>query len=353
MTAAPALAFPASKALAGWWRHLAPYKPSSIWIAHLVLHRVEAPVIAQQPSPVDSLGLFVLKAVAVTPGATASTIAELLDLPAGFVRQVLNNLAADHLVYENPDSSWAATASGAEAIEHGIYTRAEFQRRPFYFVETEQAAPPQYLHLLNHPAMTDWHAHDAWRFDVNVLHNCLAEPVQWKTQRRFPDDVLRVAALVCAETSRPAARADWQSIILDQPRHLLALLMTVGQHSNAQELLGFAIQQESLALKHDTPAFQLSAPWQQVFPALAQDPSLDQWRQAWHDWCRPRGLLLPEGENCPLERRGFKLRATLSNHLISKLRDIHSEVLHGDTWLLAGSGRTRAAATVQIVEQAS
>jgi hypothetical protein len=350
MTADSALAFPASKALAGWWRHLAPYKPSSIWIAHLILHRVEAPVIAQQPSPVDSLGLFVLKAVAVTPGATASAIADLLDLPAGFVRQVLKDLATNDLVHENPDNSWATTATGAEAIKHGIYTRAELQRRPFYFVENEQAAPPQYLYLVNHPDMTEWHAHDAWRFDVNVLQNCLAEPVQWKQQRRFPDDVLRVAGLACAETTRPAARADWQSIILDQPKHLLALLITVGQ-SSGQELLGFAIQQEPLALKSDPPAFQLSAPWQQVFPTIAQDPALDQWRQAWHEWCRPRGLLLPETENCPLERRGYKLRAMLSNQLISRLRDIHSEALRGETWLLAGSGRTRAAATLQIVEQ--
>lgn len=42
MTAVAPLTFPGTRALAGWWRLLAPRQPRAMWVAHLLLHRIEA-----------------------------------------------------------------------------------------------------------------------------------------------------------------------------------------------------------------------------------------------------------------------------------------------------------------------
>ncbi|HEV3444311.1 MAG TPA: hypothetical protein VG099_06685, partial [Gemmataceae bacterium] len=80
MTAAPALAFPPSKTLLSWWTQLAPFRPSALWVGHLLLHRVEALVSAQRPCPIDPIALFVLRAVALAGPASLETIAHHLAL---------------------------------------------------------------------------------------------------------------------------------------------------------------------------------------------------------------------------------------------------------------------------------
>src|SRR5262249_35580821 len=42
MMVSSSLAYPGSRSLAGWWRQLAPLHPRAVWLAHLLLHRVEA-----------------------------------------------------------------------------------------------------------------------------------------------------------------------------------------------------------------------------------------------------------------------------------------------------------------------
>jgi len=80
------------------------------------------------------------------------------------------------------------------------------------------------------------------------------------------------------------------------------------------------------------------------------DLSLDHWRHAWRAWCHPRGLPVAEVDACILERQGCRLRVTAVPRLIERLRTARSDVFKGEAWLLAGTGRLRAAAQVELVE---
>ena len=55
MSAAPWPAWPTSRVLAGWWPQLAPYRPSGLWVLHLLLHRIEAAVGVARNTPQEKL----------------------------------------------------------------------------------------------------------------------------------------------------------------------------------------------------------------------------------------------------------------------------------------------------------
>src|SRR5262249_52639589 len=61
MNASAPLAFPGSRALAGWWRHLAPREPRALWVGHLLLHHLEVLVERTEQRRPDPVAGFVLK----------------------------------------------------------------------------------------------------------------------------------------------------------------------------------------------------------------------------------------------------------------------------------------------------
>jgi hypothetical protein len=57
-----------------------------------------------------------------------------------------------------------------------------------------------------------------------------------------------------------------------------------------------------------------------------------------------------EADAAVLRRHDYQLEARLPARLIERLRAARSDVFHGETWLLAGTGRARAAACLKVVE---
>jgi hypothetical protein len=351
MSAASAPAFPTSKVLAEWWKDLAPRTPRGICIAHLLLHRVEALASLVRPAPLEPLELFVLRAVAVSPPAAPKLIAEQLELPAAFVQQVLRRLSGAGLVHDENGFAWSVTPAGGGAITNGIYGRLERQRRSFYFVDHEPAhGRPEYLNLLSHPAVATWSTTDAWHFDTAILKECVQRPAEWKRQRGFPEEIVEIVdAAMNAHVGAPAAE-DWRSIILDQPRHLLALLLVLPGGAGGESLLGFAVRQDGWTLQMDVPVFQLTPPWQNVFPDLAFTPRPEDCRQAWRAWCQERGLLSSEAEAFGLEYKPCGLRVSVTAPFLRSVRATASEALRGEAWLLVGDGRIRTAARLEFTE---
>jgi hypothetical protein len=351
MTAAPALVFPGGRTLAGWWKQLVSYAPRALWVGHLLLHRVEALVAVHKPFRVDPLPGFVLRAVSA--GASLEELDDRLHLGRPLIRQILQQLESEKLLERAAAVRWSLTSLGRQALEHGQYPRGSHERRSFSFVESEQPGQePRFLHLLNHPSLSPWPAAEGWRFDVGLLTACLRQTPAWKQQHNFPLEV--DAVLTAADTGDPSATIPpWQRVILDRPEHLAAALILAPVGAGHERLLGFAVQQEGWGLQAREPVFTLNGDWRETFPDLTAEPAAELWRQAWRAWCQPRNLPPAEAEACVLERQDYHLRVTAPARLVERLRAARSDVFKEEAWLLAGSGRLRSAARIELIDGAA
>jgi hypothetical protein len=370
MTGGPTLLFPGSRVLAGWWRELASFKPQALWIGHLALHRVEALVRLQRSSSVAAFPQFVLKALALSNGGTLESLEQCLALGRPLLRQVLRSLQAENLVDTVEGATWSLTPLGRQAAENGAYPRHLQERLPFYFVETGQVqAPLHYLQLQCPIPLPLWPGSDCASapFSADLLDGCFHESDAWKKQHGFNREVGEVFRAGPAMDSSPSAEKRQQALI-DRVEHLVAMLVLTGGDTLSgpnpeakagrtivnQEsmlparLLGFAIQPDGWTLHMGAPVFRLDGDWQAPFPELGSAPSAESWREAWRTWCQPRGLPATDVEASVLEMNGCRLLVKAPSALVQRLRAARSDVFKGEAWLLAGKGRLRMAAQVEI-----
>lgn len=350
------LAFPGSRALAGWWRQLAPYHPEAVWVGHLALHRVEALVDLAHPYPVDRFRLFVLQAVSQgVPGKPAPSAEEhLTHLDGRFhvgrplLRQVLRSLEAERLVVTHGEGGWLLTREGQEALERGEYVQTTQERRGFHFVEPRRPGDvPHYLNLNSHSGAPEPATESGPPFDISTLEACVARPQEWKERYGFPTDVRAVPGI----PADPAAA--WRHIIVARPEYLAAALVPITDEREGRRLLGFAARQDGWSLQTSEPAFVVRQSWHELFPELTARPASEAWRQAWAQWCRPRDL--PEGEvsACIIEPEGARLVVRAPARLIERLRAVRSDALKGEAWVLVGDGPLRRAALLDLIEQSA
>src|SRR5947209_4896883 len=296
--ASPPLAWPGGRVLAGWWRQLAPYRPESLWVAHLLLHHVEALVRVAQPISLDPFAVHVLRALALSVRQTAGDLDRRLHLGAPVVLRLLAGLAAEGLAAGEPGAGWAVTDAGRRAVTEGRYARPRHERRTFHFVEGGPPEPaPRFLNLTGH-ACTPWPAGEGWAFDPHALAACVGRPAAWKERHGFPPDVEEVVGLDAAAPAVPP----WQRVMLDRPERMSAALVHAAGEDGGRRLLGFAFRQEGWALETDQPAFALGAGWEEVLPDLAEEPPVEAWRQAWLAWSQPRALPPADTAACRFER---------------------------------------------------
>jgi hypothetical protein len=266
-----------------------------------------------------------------------------LHLGRPLLRQLMRLLANEGLVRAENNGCWALTGLGRKALEAGEYPRASQERRVFHFRDPRAAGGPgrgelSFVHLRG--GAVPWAAGEDWQFQLDALHACVAQSVEWKQQHGFPAEVSEVVG------SAAAGEAAWQQVIVDRPERLLAAL--VRPAADPSRLLGFAVRQDGWHLQSQEPVLIVPGQASEQFPELAEDPPLGAWQQAWQAWCQTRQAPPAEVEQCTLELHDAQLRVSVPPGMRERFRETRSDVLRGEVWLLAGDGPIRRAAVVEI-----
>ena len=97
------------------------------------------------------------------------------------------------------------------------------------------------------------------------------------------------------------------------------------------------------------PCPEAGADWPESFPDLVTDPPVEKWRHAWADWCQTRNVPEAVTAAAHLERRDQRLLVALARPLLERLRPLAGPVFKGDVWILAGEGRLRSAARLEVL----
>jgi hypothetical protein len=349
MTGVPALVYPGSRVLAGWWKQLVPWQPRALWIGHLLFHRIEALVGLHRPVPLDSLLLFVLRALALGRDQTLEQLDNHLHLGRSLLRQILHQLQADQLARSAAEGAWSLTDLGRQGLAEGAYARPAHERRTFHFAESEPSTGrPHFVRVQNAAPFAPWPVPEGWQFDASLLIACVAQPAVWKERHGFPQDVLEVLHAPTAASSCPTGPSPWERIILDRPERLLAVLVLVASAEQGERLIGLAVQQEGWVLQGREPVFVWPEDWRELLGSAGSEPTQDQWQQAWRAWCQPRGLPAADVDACSLERKDHRLLLRAPGRMVERLQSTRSDILKGEAWLLAGTGRVRTAARVEL-----
>src|SRR6266511_1765260 len=180
MTAAPTLSWPGSRVLAGWWPSLGRWHPRSLWLHHLLLHRVEALVSVSRSPPLERLNRLLLEALAAFP-QQATVLAGQLGLDVPFLTRLLADLGAAGLARADASGTWTPTESGRQVLSGQADACTLQERRTFWFAEGARFLP------LDNPPVSHG-PEPAAAFDIRTLQDCLTQPAEWKQHHGFPAD---------------------------------------------------------------------------------------------------------------------------------------------------------------------
>jgi hypothetical protein len=327
---------PGGRVVQGWWRELAPWRPQRLYFAHLLLHRVEALLEEVSLHPLDTFEQALLRTLSLPPPRPN------LHVERPVLTRLLDELSARGLIrFSDPARQAELTPAGHEALTAGGVVLRRQERCVLHFVERVPGEPPAYLPLTR-PAGTPLPVAEDWRFDLSVLQASVGQTPEWKVRERFPP-VERIAGQGGGEP------ADWREVVLVRPEQLLLALARVLPDGGGPSLLAFSVQADGWVLQRE-PVLALAEPWPEVVRELTAEPSAEAWRHAWQAWCQQRGVPPGEVAECRLEPVDHRLLVRAPERLVERLRVARSDALKGGAWLLAGTGRARAAALLELVE---
>jgi hypothetical protein len=349
MSAAFVQSWPGSRVLLGWWRELASRKPQQMHVSRLLVHRVEALILVRRPRPLDpwQRALLGLAGAHIPHGGELLESLTDLQMDVQVLGQLVRELAESGLLHRNGTGRWQMTPAGRHALETGAAPVAAEERRTFAFVDNSALIlPPHFLPLELGPArLTEPAAPEAagCSFEAASLEACIQQTPEWKARFHFPTDV---ESLLPPRPDESAA-ANWRRVILDAVEQRLLVFIHTSPSPTAQRLLGFSVRPEGWALEPE-PLLALTGGWEQALPDLAVQPSLEMWYQAWQTWSHPRSLPAAEVAACRLERADHRLLVFAPPRLIDRLRAARSDAIKQEAWLLAGDGRMRTAAQIDL-----
>jgi hypothetical protein len=349
MSAAFVPSWPGSRVLLGWWRELSGRKPLQVRICRLLLHRVEALVRVNRSHPLDrwQRALLILANTHASRGGEVTSSLTDLRVDIQVLGQLIRELTATGLLHRNGDGRWQMTPAGRRALETGTLAVAAEERRLFVFADNSTVGrPPHFLPLESGSARLGGAAPpDAagCSFEAAALEACLGQTPAWKSRFRFPAEV--EALLPPRPDESPAA--NWRRVILDTMEQRFIVFIHAARTSAVPLLLGFSVRPEGWELE-PKPLPALADGWEEALPDLTAEPSLDSWRLSWQEWAHPRGLPRAEVEACRLERHDHRLLVQAPLRLIDRLRTARSDAVKQEAWLLAGQGRARIAAQIEL-----
>jgi hypothetical protein len=340
MRPAPPLVFPSSRVLAGWWRQLAPLAPRSLAVAHLLLHHVEALLVADRGPPLDPFAAFTLRALALSPSATPPELEGRLHLGRQVVGRILEELASDGLAESDDAGHWHVTGAGRALAGGGESRQTVYERRALHFRD----GPPGEFVPIDEADCSAVAPPAGWSFDPAALRRCIGQPPDWKRRRGFPIEVR--ALLTPDEPEEPGEPPAWRRVVLDRAEHTVLALAVV--QGDGEELRGFAVEPRGWLLGASRPVLSMGAGWAEAFPELARGPAQEAWRGAWRTWCQNNGVPAPEADSCAISREGPMLRVQVPGALRGRLHMGNGEASRDEVWLLAGEGGMRTAARVEL-----
>ncbi len=327
MSSAIAMTLPGGRPLVGWWRDLSTFGPLRLWFAHLVLHRLEALVEFEATSALDALGsalLASLRSRQAPPDLRA--LQSDMNLESALFQRLVDHLTATGMLTLDAEGrvSGVRPASSAAPRLRG--------RRILHFTD----GTPTHFLPLNGATCTALMPPAGWAFDVGELERFAAQPPAWRRDNLFPADIRRfIRPADLPEPNRAEA------VIVDRAEQvLLAIIQTDDQ------FLGFPVNPEAWDIQK-IPALALPSA-SDFGQSLLVTQSSESWRQAWLGWCQQRSLPSLDVEACKLELIDHRLLVHAPARLVDRLRQARSEALRGESWLLAGTGRIRQAAVIEL-----
>ena len=345
MSAAFVQSWPGSRVLLGWWRELAGRKPQQLHLSRLLLHRVEALYRIRKPRPLDrwQRALLGLVGTRLPPGGDFLGSFSDLQMDPQVLGQLVRELTESGLLHQNGSGLWQMTAAGRHALQTGAAAVAVEERRTLTFVDNSTLGrPPHFLPLLGRLGADVPHSEDH-PFAIASLETCIHQAPQWKARFHFPTEI--EALLPPRPDESPSA--NWRRVILDAVEQRSFVFIHTAQSGTAPLLLGFALHPENWALGPE-PLLVLAEGWEEALPDLAAEPSPQMWRQAWQTWAQPRSLPSSEVAACRLAHVDHRLLVHAPLRLIDRLRAARSDAVKQEAWLLAGEGRTRTAAQIEL-----
>lgn len=345
MTAAATLAFPGSRHLAEWWNSFASYSPRALWTAHLFVHRVDVLIGASHTAKLDPLHLAILRQTVEHSPCTVESLDDRLRMGRQILHQILRQLQSLEMVRADDKGEWTATVRDKLILERGEYQRVEPERRVFAFVETGfTEAPFHYLNVEDGPAypVTD----ESLPFDIRYVEECVRQPDDWKRRHAFPLEAKEVIHDRKSGDPHPAI-PPWKRVPIDR-RTRMPLALVLGADKNGSEtLFGFALQQEKWTMPSTTPVFSVAEGWREAFPVLTAELAGDAWAAAFRDWRKGNGVALEESDIIGIEKIETRLLVRVRESAYGTLREKLASIA-GKDWLLAGQGRLRQAARLEI-----
>jgi hypothetical protein len=357
MTGSAPLAFPGSRTLADWWRRLTGLLPRggraeagcpAYWVGHLLVHRVEARVRVSRPVRPDRLTRLALVPLALESDASPEQIQAGFPLERPALEQVLRRLEADGLAVSDRSGRWRLTELGRRAGLEGEFARTFFERQAFFFLDGGGSDRSPAFIPLDASASDRVPTGERYPFDLRWLTACVGQPVEWKRRRGFPLDVEEVV-----EPDAQGEQADlswWQRLVVVETGQSAVLLLRTPDGPGAGRLRAFAVENPSCELNAATPVLDLGEAWPEVLPELATEPTVEQWRQAWRERAQTAGLSPAQADACRLTCVGRGVRVAAPRTVTERLRPARRDRPGPELWLLAGEGRIRAAAPVDLDE---
>ncbi len=351
MSAALAPAWPGSRVLLAWWRGLSERKPRQMRVGRFLLHRVEALVRVRRAHPLDRWQRALLQFASARVPLSGEWISSLKDLQLDeqFLGQLVRQLTALGLLHRNGAGLWQLTPAGRKTLETGSLDEILDQRRTFAFLDKATANLSPSFFPLDRPWPTGLSSPTpdtaSPGFEIARLETCINQSPEWKSLRRFPSDV---EALLLPDGTD--VESSWRRVIVDAVTTQWFAFLDFSPVDEEACVKGFPARSEDWTL--DTkPLATLSKAWRDDFPELFDEPSPQQWRQAWRDWSQPRGLNVEDIEASRLERVEHRLIVHAPPRLLERLRTLRSDAIKQEAWLLSGEGTIRTAAQLEIQSQ--
>lgn len=176
------------------WDRLTRGTPNTIvCLVECYFHAVEAPVEVQILQTLGEFEVFLLRAVQLLRHPSLRELDGLLHLGRQALRQATAALVENGLLAEDTSNSLEITARGTAAITSGVATRHERRRLLFHFIHPSNEYVR--IHDLRRPTLFDLGRQDTprgWHWDTTSLLQPMGLPEEWKREREFPLDVVRL-----------------------------------------------------------------------------------------------------------------------------------------------------------------